>query len=236
MSAPREGESMSGPAAAPRTSPLAAAHETRGARWGEAEDMALPLAAARCVTAAAPVTLRDVSYRRRLGCKGAQAPRWLAEHGVPVPAAFNHFVEHDGLLVARLAATEFLLEAQSGLPPILARTAAALQARVDAQGSGVYPVLREDAAIELGGAYANDLLVQTCNVNFRPLATAAAAAAGALVMTQMIGVSVLVVPQRRGEGVVYRLWCDPTFGPYLWSTLLEIAEDLDGGMLPSIDV
>jgi hypothetical protein len=37
-------------------------------------------------------------------------------------------------------------------------------------------------------------------------------------MTLMIGVSVLVMPQER-DGLVYRIWCDPSFGSYLKSEL-----------------
>lgn len=216
-----------------RASPLAEEHARRGAEWVTLEEMAMPAAFARAALPEAPVTLRDVSHRRRLGCKGAQAPAWLAGQGLAVPGQFNHFVERDGLLVGRLAATEFLLEAVAGSHPALAHVESALAQRLDAGDSGVYPVLREDAAIELAGPRANEVLAQTCSVNFRPLAAGARAADGPLVMTSMVGVSVLVVPQARAAGVVYRLWCDPTFGPYLWRTLLAIAEELGGGAVAS---
>ena len=38
-------------------------------------------------------------------------------------------------------------------------------------------------------------------------------------MTLMIGVAVLVMPQATDEGLVYRIWCDPSFGSYLKSEL-----------------
>ena len=41
----------------------------------------------------------------------------------------------------------------------------------------------------------------------------------AVVMTLMIGVAVLVMPQETDEGRVYRIWCDPSFGSYLKSEL-----------------
>jgi sarcosine oxidase subunit gamma len=212
---------------------LAEAHAQRGAEWAALEEMAMPAAFARGALPDAPVMLRDVSHRRRFGCKGPQAPAWLAGQGLAVPERFNHFVERDGLLIARLAATEFLLEAAAGASPALARIELALAQRLDAGGSGVYPVLRDDAAIELAGPRANELLLQTCNVNFRPLAAGARSDDGLLVMTSMVGVSVLVVPQARVGAIVYRLWCDPTFGPYLWRTLLAIVEELGGGAIPS---
>jgi sarcosine oxidase subunit gamma len=44
-------------------------------------------------------------------------------------------------------------------------------------------------------------------------------------MTLMAGVSVLVLPQNlggtAGAETIYRIWCDPSFGSYLWETLAE---------------
>jgi sarcosine oxidase subunit gamma len=41
-----------------------------------------------------------------------------------------------------------------------------------------------------------------------------------VVMTLMTGVAVLVLPQQDQ----YRIWCDPSFGSYLWETLTEVAK------------
>lgn len=217
-----------------RCSPLAAEHATGALRFVQVEQMAMPRAFASGLSAHAPVTLCDVSHRRRFGCKGPQAARWLTERGLAVAAQFNHFTERAGLLVARLAATEFFLECAGSTWAHAAGIEAELAQRVADGGSGVYPVLRADAAIELAGPRADELLAQTCNVNFRPLAAAAQADTGPLVMTALAGVSVLVVPQRRAAELVYRLWCDPTFGPYLWRTLQGIAEELGGGVVPCV--
>jgi hypothetical protein len=48
----------------------------------------------------------------------------------------------------------------------------------------------------------------------------------------MIGVSVLVIPERRADGVAYRIWCDPTYGSFLARTLHTIAAEEDDGMTP----
>ncbi len=221
-------------AGARRVSPLAAEHAARGARFETIEDMAVAAGFARDLATDSPVTLRDVSFRRRVGCKGPHARAWLAERGVQVPDAFNRFVQHDGIWIGRLAVTEFLLEATGGSHPVLEGIERDLGPRGATAGRGVYPVLREDAAIELAGARALDLLAQTCSFDFRELAAAARAAGGPLVMTSMAGVSVLIVAQARPAGVIYRLWCDPTFGPSLWRTLVGIAEELGGGACPSI--
>jgi hypothetical protein len=47
-------------------------------------------------------------------------------------------------------------------------------------------------------------------------------------MTLMIGVSVLVVPQAAGPKSLYRIWCDPTFAPYLEESLGTVVGDCGG--------
>ena len=147
----------------------------------------------------------------RLGLKGPRAAEWLAAQGIGVPAEPNTWT-HSGqtsasdsllvaLLVARLGTGEFFLE-DIAAGSTLTRMAPAL----DGQPAGVYPVLREDWAFQIGGERVHDVLAQVCNVNFAALPLAS----HPLIMTLMIGVAVLVVPQ----GDQYRIWCDPTFGPY----------------------
>jgi sarcosine oxidase subunit gamma len=48
-------------------------------------------------------------------------------------------------------------------------------------------------------------------------------------MTSMVGVSVLVLWHEQQGRPLFRIWCDGTFGPYLWQTLLEIAREAGGG-------
>jgi sarcosine oxidase, subunit gamma len=64
-----------------------------------------------------------------------------------------------------------------------------------------------------------------CSVNFAALPLESRP----LIMTLMIGVAVLVVPQRAaGEERRYRIWCDPTFGPYLGVSLSEVVIECGG--------
>jgi len=92
---------------------------------------------------------------------------------------------------------------------------------------GVYPVTRQDAALVLTGMSVNELLVQTCNVDFQ----AWRLEQRTVVMTSMVGVSVLILWYPLKHESCYRIWCDGTFGPYLWETLLEIARELGGGAI-----
>ncbi len=93
------------------------------------------------------------------------------------------------------------------------------------RGPGVYPVLRQDAALIVGGSRLDELLRQTCNVNFRPLDPASRP----VVLTSMVGVGVTVIPEVRNGLPAARIWCDGTYGHYLWETLLGIAVELGGG-------
>lgn len=174
----------------------------------------------------AMISLRQVSERSRFGCKGPGAEAWLRDQGLEVPQPANAWsCERGDVLVARLATSEFLVEA---LVPAgrIGEIAVAMLDPAERR-TGLVPVLRQDTVVELGGLRANDLLLETCNVNFAPLAKAAASSAGALVLTSMIGVGVTVIPRRVDGNVFYTIWCDPSFGHYFWSTLSGIAAELN---------
>jgi sarcosine oxidase subunit gamma len=174
--------------------------------------------------------LRDVSARARCGLKGPAAEAFLVAQGLPLPASPNGWARAaDGRLVARLATSEFLVEATGTEQQPTALLAAALLDPA-ARQSGLVAVPREDFVLELVGARANELLLQVCNVNFAPLARAAGADAGGVVLTSMVGVGVTVVPRRVGGDVVYTIWIDPSYGHYLGATLAEISRELGGGV------
>lgn len=171
-----------------------------------------------------PVVLADFSMLPKFGCKGPVAAEWLRGAGLPLPELPNHWLPHNGGLIARLGASEYLMEAGTDadwVTPLMGVE----------QLPDLTPVLRHDASLLLAGSHVNDLLLQVCSYNFSELD----AATRPLVMTLMVGVSVVVVPL---PGVVrtYRLWCDPTLAPYLYRTLLAIAQELDGTAIGLRDV
>jgi sarcosine oxidase subunit gamma len=167
------------------------------------------------------LALADLSCLIRAGLKGPGAAAWLRERGAPVPPRPNSWgMLGSGGIVARLAETEFFLEDAPG-----ERLAADLAQALGSGARSVYPVVRQDVALALLGARAREVLLETCNVDFDALD----AQRGDLALTSMVGVSVLVIPHVRDGVPEFGIWADPTFGPYLWETLLEIVEEHGGG-------
>jgi sarcosine oxidase, subunit gamma len=202
-----------------RLSPLHDAIAALNPRWTVVHGMLVPV---EIETGAhgAPVQLSDASCLLRMGVKGSKAQAWLVSQGIGVPPAINSWTRTaEGTLVARLARSEFFLEDRAN-----ATTVTRLKGNL-APASGVSPVLRQEAALVLYGPNANDLLVQTCNVNFR----AWKPEDRTVVMTSMVGVSVLVIWEPHQGLPRYRIWCDHTFAAYLWETLAGIARELGGG-------
>lgn len=203
-----------------RESPLHAVCATRAPEWGTVNGMRVPLRFPGEEPARlARLAVGDLSGLARAGVKGPGAADWLAAQGIPVPAAPNSWAPlPGGGLVARLGLSEFLLE--DGPAGDTAVTFAATPTPPRA-----YPVLRQDAALALRGGALPELLAQTCSVNFRALE----AGRRPVVLTTMAGVAVTLIPSEEGGVAGCRVWCDGSYGFYLWRSLLGIAEELGGG-------
>jgi sarcosine oxidase, subunit gamma len=164
---------------------------------------------------------------QRLGLKGPRAAEWLAARGIALPAAPNQWIAGadagtgGAMLVARLGSSEFFLE-DCAAGDRLRDLERALE--IGTGQAGVYPVLREDHAFSLSGPGSYDVLAQVCNVNFADLDFAPQP----VIMTLMIGVAVLVVPQGASTGSLFRIWCDPTFGDYLEESLGTVVSESGG--------
>jgi sarcosine oxidase subunit gamma len=162
----------------------------------------------------------DLSFRRRTGVKGPGARAWLQAQGVQTPELPNSWIgSAGGALVARLGLSEYLVET--------ADEGSGLVAQLDgaAPTAGVYPTPRFDAALVLAGAQVQELLKQTCSFDVDSLDSNARP----VVITSMVGVGVTLIAQDSAVGRHYRLWCDGTYGEYLWLTLVAVAESLGGG-------
>ncbi|TLY59505.1 MAG: aminomethyl transferase family protein, partial [Gammaproteobacteria bacterium] len=188
----------------------------------------LPEAAARD---GAALRFEVLSRRERFGCKGPGAEAWLNASGYRVPPAPNSVVvDTGGVLVARLATAEFLVEAVDGGSERLEATRRQLGS--SARPREVYPVARQDLVIGIGGARTNSLLRQICSVDFTPLLETCAADSGPVILTSMIGVAAVAFVRRSPErGPVLTLWIDPSFAHYFWTNLLEAGRDLGGVLI-----
>lgn len=203
-----------------RHSPLFDELARLGPRWTNLDGMKVATSiSGNDASLAATCGVADVSFLRRFGCKGPGAAAWLAAHGIAIPAVPNTWVALPEFgLVARLGNTEFMIEeAPGGL--------AGQRLRDAPPGTGVYPVLRQDAALVLVGTRVPELLRQTCSMNLAELDPEAKL----LAMTSMVGVGATLVPLAVPAGVAWRIWCDGTYGAYLWKTLVGIAGELGGG-------
>ena len=164
-----------------------------------------------------PTWLAKALPQRRVGVKGPRAAEALKQLGLAVPTRPNCWApmltqdrDDSWNIVGRLGFTEFFVEERGEAAGV-----AALERLTAENFAGAYPVLRED----LG-----QVLAQVCNVNFNALDIGQRP----IVMTLMVGVSVLVLPQQQPDGAIYRIWCDPSFGTYLWETLEEVVQKMPG--------
>lgn len=163
----------------------------------------------------------DVSCFPRFGLKGLNVVQWLAARKLELPAEPNSWLaQPNGALVLRLGGSEYLIEDQLG-----SDVCKALHADSQQKIYGLYRVPRHDTALLLSGKRVLALLCELCLLDLRDKALAE----NALVMTQVAGISATLLRQTLNGETVYRLWCDGTYGPYMWETLLEIAEELGGG-------
>lgn len=201
-----------------RISPIHEALHSLQGTWRDVNGMPSLMTIAEAIPQNSTLGIADLSFLTRFGVKGASAASWLEAQGISVPSVPNtwQFLS-EGAIVARLGLTEFLIE-----DSVHSRIAVSLANACRQLPANVYPVLRQDAAIVLCGTAIHNLLLQTCSVNFRALSLAE----HPVVLTSLAGVAVTIIP-----GEHYRIWCDGTFGLYLWRTLGAIATELGGGIV-----
>lgn len=199
-----------------RNSPIYESLQQLGGKWQEINGMQCLYSLPNDKENVGHLGIADLSYLSRFGVKGADAAAWLAAQSIPIPDRPNSWypLTETGI-IARLGINEFLIEDSTIAPQLTS-----LPARV-------YPVLRQDSAIALIGTQVNELLLQTCSFNFQ----ARSLTERPVILTSMIGVSVTIIPGDRNGIPFYRIWCDGTFGVYLWQTILAIVRELGGNAI-----
>lgn len=215
--------------AATRRSPIAHWHEVHATASAIHESMVMPVAFGASAPQGSALQLRDVSWRRRFGCKGPDAEAWLATQGFSSPLGINRWsCDERGMLVARLTTSEFLIQCERSHSSNFA-------AMWDLLGSfprmtGIYPVPRQDFVIEISGAAIQQFLTQVCSVDFRFALRSCSSGSGEVLLTSMVGVAVVVIVRAGIAGPRLTIWSDPTYAHYFWTTLLEVVTDLGGGV------
>jgi len=202
-----------------RTSPVHECLSLRNTEWGQLNGMPIALRVANGSSSA--LQLFDLSALRRIGLKGAGAADWLRARNVPVPERANSWsVLPDEGIVARLGRGEFLLE--DGLH---GSVTSGVERELAVPATSVYPLLREDAALMMRGEAVHEVLAQTCSIDLLAIPPQERAVA----LTMMAGISVTVIDVSSAHAApCFRVWCDGTYGTYLWETLLGIAIELGG--------
>jgi sarcosine oxidase subunit gamma len=206
-----------------QTSPVAHAQPRESAKWEviNGMDTAVEFASAAIEDARKKVLgVADVSCLSRYGVKGPNATQWLLERGIAIPTTPNSWTMcEQKTLVLRLGSSEFLIEDQLG------GSASSRLNSDTARVASVYKVPRADAAFIVSGSEAINLFSELCSLDLREKSLAAKD----LIMTQVAGISATVIRQTLNGESVYRIWCDGTYGPYMWEVLIEIATELGGG-------
>jgi sarcosine oxidase subunit gamma len=206
-----------------QTSPVAHAQPRESAKWEviNGMDTAVEFASAAIENARKKVLgVADVSCLSRYGVKGSNATQWLLERGIAIPTTPNSWtICEQKTLVLRLGSSEFLIEDQLGGSACTRLASDAMRA------ASVYKVPRADAAFIVSGSEALNLFSELCSLDLREKSLAAKD----LIMTQVAGISATVIRQTLNGEPVYRVWCDGTYGPYMWEVLIEIATELGGG-------
>lgn len=208
-----------------RTSPIPNQLQTLNTEWQTINGMPsiTKIITDTAIDKTNPLAIIDLSCLNRFGVKGAHAAAWLKEQDITIPEKPNSWCPlADGSLIARLGLNEFLIE-----DSLNTTIAPQLKANCQHPPARVYPVLRQDLAIALYGTAVNELLLQTCNINFQALNLSE----HPVVLTSMIGVAVTIIPGEFSGTPFYRIWCDGTYGNYFWQTLLEMVEELDGSIV-----
>ncbi len=163
------------------------------------------------------LSITDVSELMRYGVKGPQAANWLAKHEVVIPAKPNAWVLNKNAIVMRLGISEFLIEDQKGGETCSKLAADTLRV------AGVYKAPRVDASYMLAGSEVHNLLSEICTLDL----SESALQENDVIMTQVAGISATVLRQNINNEMVYRLWCDGTYGVYMKHILLEIGAEID---------
>jgi sarcosine oxidase subunit gamma len=166
----------------------------------------------------ATLAMCDLSALPKLGVKGASAERFLAEQSIDTPdEVYESQLLADNSLIVRVGSDEFFLEAG-----VNSETVSQVAAALESSSLDCIRVERQEATFLLIGSRVFDVMAQTCGINLRE------APSGKALYTRVAGVSCCVFPGDLEGHPTLRIWVDNSYALYLWESLVEIIEELDG--------
>jgi sarcosine oxidase, subunit gamma len=163
------------------------------------------------------ISITDVSTLPKFGVKGRQASDWLQKQGIDAPTSPNHWLStKNGCLVMRLGSSEFFVEDSFD-----GKFVSTLYQAIKTQSENVYFVPHADASFMLSGEGALSLLTQVCMLHISHELQE-----NQLAITQVAGISAVLLKQSINGFNVYRLWCDGSYQRYMFDTLTSIANTM----------
>lgn len=203
-------------------SPLHSWHTSRCENWCQLGNTSLPrhfVSSDQERAAGADLALCDLSGLPFIEFKGPGAADWLAANGFSVPAEIyqGNSTTSDGWLT-RTGSDEFLLRGSTDNQP--------LGLPVDLV-TGIYQqdlliTKKQDALLLLTGQRINQLMGQTCGLDYDQLASRET------VFTRVAAANCGLLKEQLADYPVCWLWIDPSQALYLWHELVQIIEDLAG--------
>ena len=165
--------------------------------------------------------LCDVSGMSRHDLRGPDAESWLQSQGWEIPVALHEstLIPGKGRII-RLAHDEFLIEGS-----VLANVEPLLPSPPSEVSLDVFYFERQDATFLLTGSRAIEVFAQTCGVNISKWEP------GRVIFSRIAGINASIFPDKIGKVPVYWISVGPDFGWYLWETMIEIVEELDGHII-----
>ena len=165
--------------------------------------------------------LCDVSGMSRHDLRGPDAESWLQSQGWEVPVALHEstLIPGKGRII-RLDHDEFLIEGS-----VLANVEPLSISSPSERVVNVFHFQRQDATFLLTGGRAIEVFAQTCGVNISKCES------GRVIFSRIAGINASIFPDKIGTVPVYWISTGSDLGWYLWETLIEIVQELDGRII-----
>lgn len=156
----------------------------------------------------------QIDTKARFIIKGAEAALWLKAQGIATPGRANQWLASNNLLVLRLGQSEFLVEGEQ-------HDAMLLQLSQAEKPSACYEVSNAYTSFSLGGKHVQQLLASICRLDL-----ALELREKNLVMTQVAGISAILIDASTADVSSYRMWCDISYEVYMQHTLNTVLAQL----------